>query len=282
MTAAAPPLAAQSRTSLRDVLARAGDYVVQYGRALASVIGEEAYVQALVGPADETLEERVLHAEIIFVPLPGGREWQAVRNVLRMDGHDVPEADGRLERLLRGGASSLVTQGRRMAAESARYNLGPLLRTFNAPTMPMQFLHPGHQDRFRFRRAGEEDLAGEPIWIVSFRDRGGATLIRSTTGRAVPIEGRFWMAPSDGRLVRASFRATGFLPEERGQPRATASLDVRWRPDDRLNLWVPAEMQERYTGPWADRSVPYDITGAARYSAYRRFEVDVRVLPVPR
>ena len=56
---------------------------------------------------------------------------------------------------------------------------------------------------------------------------------------------------------------------------------MRWRRDASLDLWVPAEMRERYEGPWYERldSRPerYDIDGVATYSNYRRFTVDVRI-----
>lgn len=285
LLATAGPLAgaaAQGRSSLQDVLARAGAYVVEYGEALATIVADEEYVQELVAADGRVLERRVLDAEIVFVRLADSREWQAFRNVLRVDGEDIAGAARRLERLFSAAPSSVVDQARRMATEGARYNLGPLLRTFNAPTMPLQFLHPSHQDRFRFTREGEETMEGEDVWVVRFRDRGGATLIRDTAGRAVPVDGRFRIAPGDGRVVGASFVATGFLPDERGGRRSRAELDVRWHADERLALWVPAEMHERYAGPWDDGGVPYDIVGRARYANYRRFEVDARILDVTR
>ena len=49
-----------------------------------------------------------------------------------------------------------------------------------------------------------------------------------------------------------------------------------------LDLWVPAEMRERYEGPGMShatrgRARRYDIDGVATYSNYRRFTVDVRI-----
>jgi hypothetical protein len=279
---AADRASAQRQPSLRDVLARAGDYVVASGEQLATVVGTEEYEQALVADDGLVMARRELQAELAFVPLAGGRDWQAFRNVLRVDGEAVAGADRRFEQLMREAPASLVGQARRIAAESARYNLGPLLRTFNAPTMPLQFLHPAHQDRFRFDRQGEETIAGERVWVVRLRDRGGASLIRSTTGRAVPVDGRAWIVPDEGRIVRASFEASGFLPDERGRPASHATLEVWWRHDERLGLWVPDEMRERYTGPWDEGGQSYAITGHARYTGYQRFEVDVRMLGITR
>jgi hypothetical protein len=282
LCAAAGAPSAQRAPSLRDVLARAGAYVVASGEALVSVIATEEYEQALVAEDGTVLERRVLESELAFVPLAGGRDWQAFRSVLRVDEAEVAGADRRLERLLREAPASLVGQARQLAAESARFNLGPLLRTFNAPTMPLQFLHPAHQDRFRFDRQREEMVDGERVWVVRLRDRGGSSLIRSTAGRPVPVEGRAWIVPDEGRIVRASFEASGFLPEERGRPASLAQLEVWWRLDERLDLWVPDRMRERYTGPWEIDGRGYAITGEARYTTYRRFEVDARIIGIRR
>lgn len=264
--------------SAPEVLRRAGAYVVEYGEALSRVIGEEDYMQQLVSRADGTvLERRVLRAEIAFVPLAGSREWQAFRNVTRVDGVPVDGAEGRVERVLRAPPLSVAAQARLIAEESARFNLGPLRRNFNAPTMPLQFLHPLHQDRSRFDRRREEVIAGERVWVVRVRERRRGTFIRSPDGRDVPVEGQVWVVPEDGRVVRASLFAVDFLPAAAKSGTSRADLDVTWRPDNRLDMWVPAEMHERYAGPWTSGGVAYDITGHAVYSNFRRFEVDVRI-----
>lgn len=266
------------RQSLGDVLRRAATYVVAYGESLASVIGEEDYTQQLLARADNAvLQSRVLRSEIAFVRLAGSEEWQAFRNVTRVDGVPVAGAEGRLERVLRDPPRSVAAQARLIAEESARFNLGPLRRNFNAPTMPLQFLHPSHQARFRFDRRGEEWVGDERAWIVRFRERRRGTLIRSPEGRDVPVDGMLHIVPDDGRVVRASFFAADFLPARPGPATSRADLDVTWRPESRLGLWVPAAMRERYTGPWVADGVAYDITGDAVYSNYRRFEVDIRI-----
>lgn len=264
--------------SPRDILRRAAAYVVDYGESLENVIGEEHYTQQLVSRDDrKVLESRVLRSEIAFVPLSGSREWQAFRNVISVDGQDVPGAVGRLERVLRDPPRSIPAQARLIAEESARFNLGPLRRNFNAPTMPLQFLHPSHQVRFRFDRRREEVVAGERVTVMRFRERRRATIIRSPEGRDVPVEGLLWIVPDDGRVVRASFVASDFLPADSGPRTSRADLEATWRRDERLGIWVPDEMRETYAGPWAVDGVAYDILGHAVYSSYRRFEVDIRI-----
>ncbi|MGH9371815.1 MAG: hypothetical protein ACRD15_09830, partial [Vicinamibacterales bacterium] len=247
------PDAAAERQSLRDVLRRAGEYVVGYGESLATVIADERYTQQLVAhTGGAVLRSRVLRAEIVFVRLAGSEQWQAFRNVIEVDGEPVAGAEGRLERVMRGAPRSIAGQGRVIAEESARHNLGPLHRNFNASTMPLQFLDPSHQDRFRFDKRSEEMAGAERVWRVRFRERRRGTMIRNPEGGDVPVEGLLWIAPDDGRVVRASFFVTDFLPANRGPKTSRADLEVTWQPNQKLDLWVPAEMRERYSGPWVE------------------------------
>jgi hypothetical protein len=271
--------APRAPASLRDVLDRAGQYVVAYGESLATVIAEELYTQQLVARTNgAVLHDRSLRSELAFVSLAGSREWQAFRNVLSIDGRPIAGAEGRLERVFRAAPPSILGQARLIAAESARHNLGPLQRNFNAPTTPLQFLHPSHQDRFRFDKQADEQLGPERVWVVRFRERARGTLIRTPEGKDVPVEGRFWIVPEDGRVMKATFSARDFLPADPGPKTSRADIDVTWRHDRKLGLWVPAEMRERYSGPWREDSIPYDIVGHATYSNYRRFDVDVRII----
>lgn len=278
----APPMNAQRkpRASLDDVLARAGEYAVDYGLALTSVLAEEAYAQRLVWRNTKTvLSDRRLRSEIAFVRLADSTEWLAFRNVLSVDDAPIPEADGRLERLFRGSSRSLLEQARLIAGESARYNLGPITREINVPTTALHFVHPKHRPNCRFDKEGEEDVDGDRVWIVRFKERDRGGLIRRSDGRNVPGEGRLWIVPSDGRVVRSELVVKDFV---RGGADSRAEIRVTWRRDAPLDLWVPAEMQEDYVGPWSamasgNRLERYDINGVATYSNYRRFMVDVRI-----
>jgi hypothetical protein len=271
--------ASTARQSIGEVIRRASGYVVGYGEALATVVANEQYTQLLVASRGAgELRRRVLQSEIAFVHLAESNEWQAFRNVVSVDGAAVAGAEGRLERVFRGAPRSIIAQARAIAQESARYNLGPLHRDFNAPTMPLQFLHPARRDNMRFDKRGEETLGAERVWVVRFREDRHGTLIRAPDGRAIPVEGLLWIVPDDGRVIRASFSAKDFLPADPGPRTSRADLDVTWRPHEKLGTWVPAEMHERYSGPWMEGSAPYDITGVAIYSNYRRFDVDVRLI----
>jgi hypothetical protein len=270
----------QPSPSLDNVLDRASGYVLRYGETLSTVLAAESYTQRLVWRrTGQPLSERRLRSEIAFVRLVDSTEWLAFRNVLAVNHADVLESAGRLERLFQRPPQSLLEQARSIAQESARYNLGPITRQINVPTTALHFIHPRHRPDCRFEKEAEESLDGERVWAVRFKERDRGGLISRGDGRSLPAEGRLWIVPSDGRVVRSELVVKDFVGG-RGDSRAV--IDVRWRLDTALDLWVPAEMREHYTGPWTAMSAPkrperYDIDGVATYSDYRRFSVDIRI-----
>jgi hypothetical protein len=270
----------ESRVSLRDVLARVGDYVVNYGEALATVLAEEHYTQQLTSYRElRPLAVRRLRSEIVFVRLADTNEWAAFRNVTNVDGQEVPDADGRLERLFSHAPPTLLAQTRLIASESARYNLGPLTREINIPTLALRYLHPENQSQSQFDKTSEDTINGVSTWVVRFRERDGGGFIRRDDGRRLPAEGRFWIVPADGRILKSQLIVRDFV---RGGRDSRAEINVAWRWDAPLNLWVPSEMRETYRGPWTPLTTPfgpkpYDIDGVAQYSNYRRFRVDVLI-----
>jgi hypothetical protein len=270
----------KTRVGLRDVLARAGDYVVAYGEALSTVLAEEQYTQQLTSYRELwPLAVRRLRSEIAFVRLADTSEWAAFRNVTSVDGEEVPDADGRLERLFRTAPPTLLAQTRLIASESARYNLGPLTREINIPTLALLYLHPDNQSKSEFDKAGEEAINGRSAWVVRFRERDGGGFIRRNDDRRLPATGRFWIVPTDGRVLKSQLIVNNFV---RGGRNSRAEINVTWQWDAPLNLWVPSEMRETYHGSWTPLATPlgpkpYDIDGVAQYTNYRRFRVDVLI-----
>jgi hypothetical protein len=266
--------------TLEQVLARAANYAVSYGEALSSVLAEEAYTQTLVWRdrgdlPDGPISTRQLQAEIAFVRLAESTEWLTFRNVTSLDGKPIPESRDRLERLFRDPPDTVLAQARMIAAESARYNLGPITREINVPTIALLFVHPAHQDRSRFSRDGAELVDGVNAWIVRFteKDRGG--LISRTTGGAIPARGRLWIVPDDGRIVRSELTLDNFV---HARAKSRADVTVAWRADTTLGMWVPSEMREHYDGPSASvDGLRFDINGVATYGNYRRFSTSVRI-----
>jgi hypothetical protein len=190
-----------------------------------------------------------------------------------VDGQPIGERLARARRVFATSGDS-VQRAMDMAAETARFNLGSVVRTINVPTFPLRFLRPASRTRFRFDPAGEEEVGGVRTWIVSYRETKGPTFSASPEGRDVPAHGRFWVEPNTGAIVRSELIMGG----TRRAP-ARATITVTYRRDDALGLWAPAEMQERYDFP-RSASTAEVVTATARYSSLRPF--DQRSLGPPR
>ena len=250
-------------------------YAIAYGASLASVVADEDYAQELTLRRDGSrVEQRRLESEIAFVKLSNAIDWLAFRSVLRVDGTAVADAAGRLERIFRDTPGSALAQVRAIAAESARHNLGPVQRNFNVPTTVLQFILPQHQERFRFRKVAEERTGKETVWVIEFREQRRSTFVRTPEGRDAPAEGRLWVAPDDGRVVRSRRGESGSRSRHRSHL-ATRPQAVALGPDRDAG---------NYRGPWltttgsSTKEDAYDVRGIAKYSNYRRFEVDARIV----
>jgi hypothetical protein len=256
---------AQAPPTLETVVERASRFAQHQRDTLSNVRADELYEQRLEYDDRHVIERRTLSSEMAFVRLSGEEDWLAFRNVIQVDGKPTGTDPARLEKLFRDGPAS--TQGNRIARESAIHNLGGLERTLNTPMIAMHVLMPAHVPRFKFKKEREDSAGG--VWIVSLRESRRPTIVRSAGRVDVPIEGRLWIQPETGVVLRALLEMT--------HPVKTR-LEFSWRRDEKLGAWVPAEMRERYarvrdTG----QRRPYDIVGIATYSNYRRFAVDVRI-----
>jgi hypothetical protein len=166
-----------------------------------------------------------------------------------------------------------------IAGESARYNIGPITRQINVPTTALHFVHPAHRPNSRFDKGGEELVDGQQVWVLRFKERDRGGLISRGDGRNLPAEGRLWVMPSSGLIVKSELVVKNFVSGSGG---SRVEIHVTWRRDAALDLWVPNEMRERYEGPWTAMRAPkqrerYDIDGVASYANYRRFTVDFRI-----
>ena len=286
--------------TLPQVLERAGRYVVQYGDQMSVVIGVERYSQWVENPGWQRLMTRTLVSEYAIVR--SGDDWLGLRDVYEVDGAAVPDRQNRLEKLIRESPSTAVHEGRRIADESARFNLGVVQRNFNTPTMALFFLHPKNQARFRYKNGGEESVEGVVTWKVQFSETSKPSIIRTSSGKDMPVTGTFWISPADGRVLKTHMQieteATVSGPNV-GQDRvavlsgtaterrmhSTASITVSYKYNAKLESLVPAEMRETYEAPRANSLSPEagstKITCRATYADFRRFETGAS-LSVPK
>ena len=62
-------------------------------------------------------------------------------------------------------------------------------------------------------------------------------------GKDVPASGTLWVNPVDGAVVRTRLELGGF--DDAG---SRAVIEVQYRKDPVLAMWVPSRMTERYSG----------------------------------
>jgi VWFA-related protein len=252
--------------ALATLLERAGHYVADYEQTFKSLVAQEEYYQ---WETDGTRSaRRLLRSDLVFASMPGPIPWTCFRDVYSVDGQKVREREARLEKLFLQGTASAFAKAEAIRKESSRYNIGTAVRNINVPTLALLFLHPQNQGRFRFERKGQRWFSGTPGAEVAFTEVVEPSLVNDGHDD-LPGEGRFWIDTNRGTVLRSEVTYR-FMPA-----RAFAKISVEYRPEPGLNIWVPAEMKERYedlAGAWA----PVFRTrteGTARYSNYRRFSV---------
>jgi hypothetical protein len=260
--------------SLKTVLGRAAAYSTDYHQRFKVLVAEEHYVQR-VGPERTPADlpqagldrERTLKSDYILVPdFAGTNSWLGVRDVLEVDGEPVTTDRERLRELLEDTSQPVASRLRALSDLQAKYNLGDLYRTINVPTLPLVFLLPDRQPRFRFKHTGTTTLRDTPVWIVSYDERDRPTIIKTPEGRDVMSSGSFWIDPATGAVLRTELRA-GQVAD---RPLTTIIL-VGYAYNSRFGMLLPDNMNELYlTG----RS---RIEGHATYTNYRRWEAEARI-----
>jgi hypothetical protein len=296
VVAAAAPLRAQE-PALADVLARAGAYVLRFEHDFAGIVAEEIYVQEVLGGALRRsagppggTNRRRLKSDLLLVRPANGDGWVQFRDVFEVDGHPVRDRDQRLAKLFLSPDAATAGQLGRIRQESARYNIGSILRTVNVPVLPLNFLEPKNQPRLTFTRVVDasrrqasngkvvdSSLPASPrfavsteVWVVKYDEVRPRTFIRNGDGRDMPARGRFWIEPATGRVLMSELIA------DNSQLRAR--INVSYQADVMPDMLVPVEMHENYFS-WPDMTT---IEGTATYGRFRQFQVkvDEKIAPI--
>jgi hypothetical protein len=289
--AAAAPVSAQE-PALKAVMQRAGVYVTEFRRQLSSIVAEESYVQEVAplvarpGSRIAVAKRRELRSDFLLVWPAGADRYVEFRDVFEVDGMPVRDRQERLTELFADRSPTAARPGiQRIIDESARYNIGTIERNVNTPTLPLLFLAPASQPRFRFKRVIDHTPAitrtpREPsanftitteVWVVEYEETQRKTLIRTSAGRDVPARGRFWIEPATGRVLMSELTADSSA--------VRATIDVSYQSEPLLGFLVPIEMRERYEGR-RDNTL---IEGNATYGNFRQFQVrtEDRFAPLP-
>ncbi len=258
---------------LETVLSRASAYVESYEQALGMMIAREEYRQR-VPPIVDWLggrktylsggQERHLLSDYMMVRLPSeeGDRWAGFRAVIEVDGRPVSDRLERLQTIFEGSMEETLELWQKLAAESARYNIGGVTRNINVPTFALRILREENRDRFEFERIDDDRVEGLDVWVLAYEERATPTLI---TNRQEDIfaHGRMWVDPVDGRIVRTEVRTYDEANELHSEIR------VRYQPNDELGIWVPRDMRERY------KVGRERVEGTAKYTNFERFQVTV-------
>jgi len=258
---------------LEMLLTRARAYVADYQTQFASIIGEEHYHQDFTqerlidresGTIRVTKTSRSMRSELSLAWFPDVSGWFGFRDIIEVDGRPVKDRDRRMARLFFERPSGKLLK--QALQESARYNLGTIRRNFNVPMVTLQFLQEDLSRRFRFEDGGHGRAGDRPAQIVRFQEMARPTIILSSEVDA-PASGRYWIDADTGRVLKTEL----VIGDRNGDIR----ISTWYRPDERLGIWVPARMTERYD--YINRL--YDsIQCEASYANFRRFETGARIV----
>ncbi len=186
--------------------------------------------------------------------------WLAFRDVIEANGKPVPDRKDRLQRLLSGSAPDLDI-ARQITSESARFNIGGIVRTFNVPTGALFFFGPTNLGRFTYAPAGTERVDGILATKVEFHETATPSMIATRNGMDVLSKGLLWIDPSDGSVLRTQLNIEGYSGAG-----SRAVVEVFYHRDETMGMLLPARMTERYDAGMAH------ITAEAIYSEFKKFE----------
>jgi hypothetical protein len=263
-----------SQVELTAILDRAAQYVLAYGQELTNIVAEEECLQIYApdDPARKTV--RNVRAGVLFVTLPGPVPWAAFRDVWEVDGNKIGDRQDRLLRLFRDSPATARERARAILEESARFNLGPVRRTLNIPTLALLFLHRENQYRFAFQLKGERSFRGTKAVEVAFSERVRPTLVAGDTSAGAPVKGSVWIDPQTGTVVKTDAEYDIDPLDQEHRPRAR--IVTEYRRDPTLRIFVPDRMQEIYQSVVATGGGGFGIgtvQAATRYSGFLRFSV---------
>lgn len=269
--AAPRPQAGDRVPSVKDVMRRVADYVSAYGEKAAIVVGTERYEQETNGDTADARRTRATIAEFAIVKVETIRGWLGFRDVIEVDGRRLTDRDDRLVRLLTSPGDR-YDEARRLTAESARFNIGRVVRNFNVPTTVLFYFTRDQQERFRFSAKG---VHADGSWEIAYRETQQPTLIRTPEGKSVPSDGSIWVNPADGTIVRTVLKVGGMGIGAPKGTRGAGTIDVTYARVAALDMWLPESMLEQFE--IRNRETWETVTGRATYTNYRQFQTAVRI-----
>ena len=270
--------AQDAEPTLDAVLAKAAAYVTSYQNRLAGIVAEELYRQQVVVTqrrgSPQNREYRQLRSDLLLVKGANEGSWLQFRDVFEVDRKPIRDRDERLYKLFVGASTDAAKQAEAIQMESARYNIGPIMRTINMPILALVFFDRANQPRFEFKKGkpgSVKRFAGmaeeRDVWMIEYEETLKGTVVRGANDRDIPSHGRVWLDSTTGRFLR-----TELISEDTD---VRALIEVFYRAETGLDLLVPAEMRELYEL----RRSQARIDGRAEYSRFRQFTVTTSEKP---
>jgi hypothetical protein len=263
-----PVLIAQSN-SLAAVLDRAAEYVARYEeKELGNLLVAETYSQnvATYYERNGVTQNNRRKTESDFLILALGDDRVGLRLVNKVDGKPAPKTPASFEAILSDSSASGVRQLRAIQEESSRYNIGPIKREINVPTLALKVARKAEAPRFSFSRRDTKKISGVDTWEVRFQEQRAPTLTHGIQGESLLSSGALWIEPESGRILKTELRVENPFSEQT----VKAVITVTYKPNESLGMLVPVEMEEEYTTRFTT------VTAVASYSNYRLFKVDVK------
>lgn len=270
-----PAAASEPAPDLQELLARIQAYTDTFFGEFGNCVLEEKYTQRLKGMNSRmqpVLQIRVLRADVLLVWVESAQQWALFRDVYEVDGKDVRERGDRLQRLFLTAPAELDA----VTAESARYNIGPVRRNINVPTLVLSFLKKENIARFELELDGKDKIDRLATFRLDFQEQERPTMI-SNQGRDVFSKGSVWVDPRTGIVRRTRLAVQGLGS---GEPRA--EITVTFKELAASGVAVPADMTERYTFPGSHSgALASDISGQAEYTNIRKFRIQTEATVAP-
>lgn len=266
--------------SLTDVLARATDYVTELSTQLSGAVAEERYEQRAAVTGTDSFGgfvrappdfRRTLRSDYLLVQPKNSVRYVGFRDVFEVDGKPVRDREERLTQLFLNPSVSGDAQIHGILRDSARYNIGDVIRNFNVPTLSLLFLRTSYKSHFEFERVANASpsLGLDPptqtaeVWVIEYKETWPTTVIRGRDRANLPARGRFWIEPTTGRVLVSELVLENSAMH--------AIIAVRYESDLKMGHLVPAEMRERYD----NRQSGSRVDGTATYTDFRRFQIQV-------
>jgi hypothetical protein len=265
---AAPP----GGVSTRDAVAIVRQYLTRWQVELAAVVAEEHYEQRRsvwsgIGRSQfwREIQTRSTRSDVLLLRAPAQDAWLAFRDVFEVDNRAVRDREQRFDELFRTPSAQVATDARRIADESARFNLGTTLRNVNSPTTALVFLQSPYVETVKWSLDSDARRNDVRVWSLEFTQDRPPYAVSEHEGRPVRATGRLWIEPGSGRIVE-----TEVLLQSRS---ITSRVNTRYAAMTSEPVFVPVTMKDEYEMPRRER-----VAGTAKYINHRLFQTGGRVV----